>query len=46
MARKSFMEEVGLQLGYKKDKGKEQHAQKQSNEYGKLQYLIGRQDSH
>lgn len=30
------MEEVGLKRGYKKDKGKEQHAQTQrSNEYGK-----------
>lgn len=36
MARKSFMKEVGLKLGYKKDKGKEQYMQKQrSNEYSK-----------
>lgn len=35
MARKSFSKEVGLKLEYRKDKGKEQHKQKQrSNEYG------------
>lgn len=44
--QKSFLEEVGLKSDHKKDKGKEQHEQKQwSNEYGKLQYLIGRQES-
>lgn len=46
MARKIFIEEVGLKSGHPEDKWKEQHAQKQqSNEYGKLQYLIGRQES-
>lgn len=46
MARKIFSKEVGLKSGHPEDKWKEQHAQKrQSNEYGKLQYLIGRQES-
>lgn len=36
MARKSFNEEAGLKLDYKKGKRKEQHERKQrSNEYGK-----------
>lgn len=46
MARKASWKKWDWNQAIKKDTGKEQHEQKQrSNEYGKLQYLIGRQES-